>query len=273
VIVFVVFVHSTVRSMRVSYVIRAVHGETAPVLEAMFRPASQYRLVEESQLVAEPVVLNFGRPAAVLDGIDASRLVDLARADDIVFRFRNPIGAYLVEGAPFIEVHGGDAKAPNVVLACLDCAPVRAVYQDPCYGIRQLVDIAIRALSPAVNDPTTAVQVMDRLEGLLMLTIQRPDPTGHFIDDDGVVRLIVPVPTWVHVFELALTELRCYGASAPQVSRRLMALYDRLLVTEPSPSRASIIVEHRQALVADVGAVYEGRPAGAALVPDPLGLG
>jgi uncharacterized membrane protein len=102
------------------------------------------------------------------------------------------------------------------------------MYQDPLYGIRQLVDVASQALSPAVNQPTTAVIVIDRLEELLLRIARRPQPTGFFVDADGVVRLMHPEPTWAETVDLAFTEIAIYGASSPAVIRRLAAAYDRL---------------------------------------------
>jgi uncharacterized membrane protein len=81
------------------------------------------------------------------------------------------------------------------------------MYQDPLYGIRQLVDVASQALSPAVNQPTTAVVVIDRLEELLLRIGRRPQPTGFFVDSGSVVRLMYPEPTWAETVDLAITEI------------------------------------------------------------------
>ena len=85
--------------------------------------------------------------------------------------------------------------------------------------MRILVDIAIRALSPAINDPTTAVQVLDRIEDLLVdLHRRRPGPSL-VLDDDGGPRGRVPAPTWTEYLELGLTEIRHYGTESIQIRR------------------------------------------------------
>ena len=104
----------------------------------------------------------------------------------------------------------------------------RSFLQDPGFGIRQLVDIAIRALSPAVNDPTTAVQALDRLNDLLVVAAVRPPPTGLRIDAHHVPRLQLRVADFEQLLTLAVTEIIRYGADAPQVVRRLSALLDEL---------------------------------------------
>jgi uncharacterized membrane protein len=112
------------------------------------------------------------------------------------------------------------------------------MYQGPLYGIRQLVDVASQALSPAVNQPTTAVIVIDRLE--LLRIGRRPQPTGCFVDAAGVVRLMHPEPTWAETVDLAFTEIAIYGASSPAVTRRLVAAYDRLRQSVPVALRLDI---------------------------------
>ena len=139
-----------------------------------------------------------------------------------------PVGTYLTREADLFEVHGGTVPETKDILGALDCSTVRTLYQDPCYGVRQLVDIAIRALSPAINDPTTAVQVLDRLHGIVRAIADRPDPSGFYVDSSDVCRLIVPVPGWDVVFGLAFTEIGLYGAGAPQISRKLMAIFGEL---------------------------------------------
>ena len=97
----------------------------------------------------------------------------------------------------------------------------RTFEQDPKYPIRLLVDIAIKALSPAINDPTTAVQTIDQLEDLLHRLGRRELDTGYFGDANGILRLVIPMPTWEDYLALGFDEIRHYGVSSIQVMRRL----------------------------------------------------
>jgi uncharacterized membrane protein len=106
-----------------------------------------------------------------------------------------------------------------------------------------LVDIGIRALSPAVNDPTTAVQVLDRLHGLLRAVAGRPDPSGCFLDSSGTVRLIVPLPGWDQLVQLAFTEIALYGAGDPQISRKLNSIYEDLAACVSQDRGAPLTVQ------------------------------
>jgi uncharacterized membrane protein len=90
-------------------------------------------------------------------------------------------------------------------------------------------DIALRALSPAVNDPTTAVQALDRIVQFLAAVANRPLDALRYADRGGVVRLVQPVPGWEELADLGFTEIRGCAAGSPQVSRRMLAGLDDLL--------------------------------------------
>jgi len=149
----------------------------------------------------------------------------------------------------------------------------RTLYQDPVYGIRELVDIGCQALSLAVNAPTTAVQVIDRLIDLLARIGGRPDPPGRYADDAGVVRLIVPEVAWEEVVVLAFAELRTFGAGSPQVTRRLAAAIDQIVAVVPDERKAPLYAQ-RTALVRAVKDRWSDEDQRSqAIQPDVLGLG
>jgi uncharacterized membrane protein len=113
--------------------------------------------------------------------------------------------------------------------------------QDPKYPIRLLVDIAIRALSPAVNDPTTAVQAMDQIEDLLRRLGRRDLDAGYARDADGVLRLTFPMPTWEDYLALSFDEIRQYGTTSVQVMRRLRSALVGLMESITVPARAEAV--------------------------------
>jgi uncharacterized membrane protein len=113
--------------------------------------------------------------------------------------------------------------------------PERTLEQDPAFAVRIIVDIAIRALSPAVNDPTTAVLGIDQLERLLRYIGSRQLDPGMLKDADGNLRLIIPVPDWEDYVSLAVSEIRLYGANSIQVPRRLSAMLEHLINILPAP--------------------------------------
>jgi uncharacterized membrane protein len=233
--VFVVYVAATMRLLQVSWVVSAVADETRRVLSKDRPVAASYLSVASPRLDPDPRVVRLkgGRDDTrgefgVILGVDRGQLVQLGQRYDCLLQFLPKVGEYLPIGAAVVAVHGGDGPPDDAIRGCVHLGRSRTMYQDPLYGIRQLVDVASRALSPAVNQPTTAVIVIDRLEELLLRIGRRPQPTGLFVDTAEVVRLIHPEPTWSETVDLAFTEIAIYGASSPAVTRRLAAAYDRL---------------------------------------------
>ncbi|EFL36061.1 conserved hypothetical protein [Streptomyces viridochromogenes DSM 40736] len=148
----------------------------------------------------------------------------------------------------------------------------RTYHQDLGFGLRQLSDIALRALSPAINDPTTAVQAMDRIVQFLASLSRRPLDAVPHRDRRGAVRLVQPVPGWTELVDLGFTEVRRCATGSPQVSRRMLAGLDDLLLLAP-PERREPLLRHRELLrqaVAETAATPSDRAF--ALRPDRQGI-
>jgi uncharacterized membrane protein len=181
------------------------------------------------------------------------------------------VGEYLAHGTAVALAHGGDLRDRDVTRFFL-IGGERTFVQDPAFGFRQLVDIAIRALSPAVNDPTTAVQAIDRINDLLGITGNRLDPTGLRVDSGGTVRVKRKLRNFDGLLVLSLTEIIRYGADAPQVVRRLHAVLDELESTLPI-ERQPGIARQRSLLEAAVSAALPAPFMPVASTPDREGLG
>jgi uncharacterized membrane protein len=153
---------------------------------------------------------------------DIDALVGLAQRAGATIVMRCGVGDTLVVNTPLLQVHGAAAALPeSELMRAIHAGLERTSEQDPKYPIRLLVDIAIKALSPAINDPTTAVQAIDQIEDLLRRLGGRDLDAGTARDANGVVRLIFPMPTWQDYLVLAFDEIRYYGAGSVQVMRRL----------------------------------------------------
>lgn len=279
VFVFVVFVHATVRSMRVTYVIEAVAKETIHSLTGIASDARAESRLIDTPLTGSPQAATFPHRGAVLDGLDVSGLVRLATSRDATIVLRVEVGTFVARGTHIADVYaqGTEASIPAPsaaeIVRRLDLAAVRTLYQDPRYGVRQLVDIAIRALSPAINDPTTAVQVLDRLNEIVRLAAEHPDPSGRHTDADGGLRLVHPISGWTRLTDLAFTEIIRYGFDSPQISRKLVSIF-RDLEQMLDGERRELIEFHCGVLERAVNRHSED-PATfeRALLPDALGLG
>jgi uncharacterized membrane protein len=191
-----------------------------------------------AQLGPATQTLNYsGKPRTIAE-FDVAGLVALARQADGTIAMACAVGDTLVEGAALLSVHGARTPLTNyALLGAVRLGRERTFEQDPKYPIRLLVDVAVKALSPAINDPTTAVQTIDQLEDLLRrLGASRLD-AGHAADENGVIRLIFPTPTWEDYLTLAFDEIRQFGSSSVQVIRRLRAALDGLASWLPTEDR------------------------------------
>jgi len=169
---------------------------------------------------------------------------------------------------------GNDApSAQEIFVGIVDLGRERTLYQDPLYGIRQLVDTATQALSPAVNSTTTAVQALDRLFDLVGRIGRLPTPTGLVADDDGMVRFVYPVLTWADVVELAFVEIRQFGSGATQITRRLLAGFDELLRDLPEDRHDAIRAQQEAVTHGVQQRAVNSADMATALRPDPMGLG
>ncbi|MFF3839101.1 DUF2254 domain-containing protein [Streptomyces sp. NPDC001930] len=177
-----------------------------------------------------------------IQAFDVPGLVAEAARHDCVFVVTRLIGDFVPPGTVLVEVHGGTSSpAPERVNGLVALGAERTIEQDPAFALRVLVDIAIRALSPAVNDPTTAVQVINYIEWFLH-TVGSTRLPGRYVlaDREGDARLVLPGRDWDNYLELAVCEIRDYGGSSVQICRRLRAMLDGLLDALPPPQHAAV---------------------------------
>jgi len=221
---FVAYIHHIATAIQVSSILAAIGAETRQALERRYPE----HVEEVPAGTVAPTAAAMARIVAPRSGvvtrIDTARLVAMARDADVVLRTGASPGDYLPEGAPIVEVLGPGAVDDKAVAAAFTLSRDRTMQHDVAFGFRQLVDIAERALSPGINDPTTAVQALDQLHDLLRRLSIRLLPDGHHRDVDQALRLITPPETFAGYLGLALEEIDQYGRDAVQVQRRIDAM-------------------------------------------------
>ncbi|WNF30509.1 DUF2254 domain-containing protein [Streptomyces sp. C11-1] len=267
-LLFVIYVSATLRLMQVGPVVDRIARDSFRVLGRMPRgPQGADELGPETARV-----MHEGR-AGVLRDVNTARLVRAARRQDVVLRLIPRIGDFVVPGTPVLAVHGGTVPPRNRLRHAVSVSVERTLHQDLAFGLRQLTDIALRGLSPAVNDPTTAVQCLDRSVQILAAVVRLPLGTVHHRDRAGRVRLVQDGPGWEDLVDLAFEEIRWCVAGSPQVMRRLVAGLDDLLLLAPE-ERKKPLIRHRALLVQTVERTV---PVTAdrefALLPDRQGIG
>jgi uncharacterized membrane protein len=189
---------------------------------------------------------------AILQQLDLRRLVAAAGRGVIVLRAR--VGDTLQDGAPVADLHGAGLPGANVhgaglpganvadaaLLGALVTGPERTFGQDPLFAFRLLADIGLRALSPAVNDPATAVQVLDTIESLLLPLAARDLDVAEVADGTGTVRVVLALASWNDYLQIALDDLIESSARSPMVLVRAWAMLTSLLSAAPPQRKPSI---------------------------------
>ena len=188
----------------------------------------------------------------ILQQLNLRRLLDDHAASGVVIVLRAGIGDTLQEGAVVADLHGGDVS-DAVVLGALVTGQERTFHQDPLFAFRLLADIGLRALSPAVNDPATAVQVLDTIQSLLLPLVTRGLDVADIADDAGAVKVVLALPSWDDYLRIAFDDLIEAGARSPMVLLQARALLADLLNAAPPQRRSSITwrLQRAEELAAD----------------------
>ncbi len=254
---FISYISHVANLIRVATIITHIGRQARRILDRRYPAAT----------AGTPATASFPPPArtipaprgAVLVSVNEMALVEMAAQAGGVLVLAARVGDFVPAGAPLVVVHHEpgagsgrlDATAARALKA-LAWDTERSMEQDLAFGFRQLVDIAERALSPAVNDPTTAVQAIDVLHDLLRALAARELPDGRWRDGTGQLRLVVPQYRFADFLDLAVGEIWRYGADAAQVPGRLAAMLADL--------HTAALPAHRPAIAAWSQQVKAGRP-------------
>ena len=189
----------------------------------------------------------------VLQAVDVAGIVAIAEDSGASVALEPAVGDYVPTGAILFRVYGTSADIEERLLRSVALGDERTFHQDPTFAIQILVDIALKALSPAVNDPTTAIEALGRIEDLLLLLGRRELPEGVRHDDQGEARFFYRTRTWEDYLSLALTEIRVFGAGSHSFARRLDEVIDGLRTAVPA-WRREVVEEHARLLELAVAA-------------------
>jgi len=183
---------------------------------------------------ADRVILHDGTSGIVLT-VDRARLMGAAETANGVIEFVPQVGDFVAIDEPLFKLYGGAYSANDKMLrSTVEFGSERTLEQDPTFAFRIVIDIALKALSPAINDPTTAVLAIDQLHRLLRLVGKRHLRTDEISDATGRLRVIFSTPNWEDFVHLTFSEIRQCGSNNLQIVRRLRAMIENLSQTLPS---------------------------------------
>jgi len=272
---FIALLHSIGRRVRVDAVLSALGRQARHQFPRRLSPPSRVGLdgvdAEEEGDDAVRTLRHGGRTGQVV-AIDGRRLMRIARQHRLTIRLLVRVGDSVTAGTPVMRVDRAlGRRAVRAATRSVVVDVERSLRYDPMYSLRLLADIALRALSPGINDPTTAVRALDEIEQILRTVADLPLGSRTLTADPG--RVVLRGPSWTDVLDLALLEVVEFGRDQPQVTRRLIALLDDL-VTDTPDRRAPALLAVRERLVASVtSATTDPDLARTALTADRQGLG
>ncbi|MCB2147083.1 MAG: DUF2254 domain-containing protein [Deltaproteobacteria bacterium] len=276
VVVFLYLIDYAARFLRPVSMVQRVGESGIKVLESVYpEPSGHPSPAEPARRLSSPerTVVNAGASGVVL-AVDLEGLVAQACKAGGMIEFVPQVGDFVAVDEPLFRLYGGaGAIADRLLRGAVALGSERTIEQDPTFAFRILVDIAIKALSPAINDPTTAVLAIDQLHRLLRRVGLRKVRGEEVFDAEGELRLIFRTPNWEDFVHLTCIEIRHCGAGSIQIMRRMRSMLENLMQTLPPQRHAEL---RRQLELLD--RTIEGNYAFAedieiAGIPDSQGLG
>ena len=228
---FLFLIDYTARLLRPVSIVWRIGEQGIRVIESVYPELIQSSKAPRQHEAIGPVariVAHRGISAMVL-AANLKSLASVAEHADGVIEFVPRIGDFVATGDPLFQLYGRAASIDDrALLALVAFGPERTIEQDSTFAFRVIVDIAIKALSPAINDPTTAVLAIDQLHRLLRQVGRRHLRDEALYDSSAVLRVVFRTPNWDDFVQLAVSEIRLYGAGNFQIARRLRAMMENL---------------------------------------------
>ncbi|MBV8659748.1 MAG: DUF2254 domain-containing protein [Burkholderiales bacterium] len=242
------FIHHISQAISVSHIVDKVAVETNRVVaQTMPEPYLGGELgitqVHELDAGATPIA---SERSGYIRYIDLNHLREHANHAKVKLRVLRKVGYFVPKGVPLLLVSKVEKLTDHQrreLLSAFDLGPSRTLQQDIEFGILQIVDIALRAISPAVNDPTTAINCIDQLSGILIQVAGRKAPSTVLYDPPSIPRILVSWPTFGELLESAFGQIRHYSQSDVAVSLRLLrGLIDIATAVERPDIRHHLLV-------------------------------
>jgi uncharacterized membrane protein len=249
------FIHHISQAISVNHIVDKIASETEAVIDDLMPwPRKLTRMAVDERVEALRWELTVSSPVSgYIRFIDIKRLVALAKSDHIKIQVLRRVGHFVPEGVPCLKISRAERATPERVAALgaeLDLGPSRTLQQDVEFGVLQIVDIALKAISPAVNDPTTAISCVDQLSRILIRVASREPPESNLYDPPGVLRVYVPWIGFDKLLDSAFEQIRMYSKADAAVSLRLLRALGDIAQTTKDPEIHRMAVDRANRIVA-----------------------
>jgi uncharacterized membrane protein len=248
------FIHHISQSISVNHIVDRIARETEQVIDALMpHPAvPHYRPAPTAFVSEEPEFPILNEVSGYIRFIDTARLMHFARMHHLRVRVTRSVGHFVPAGVPLLMISRRsrlDRDRAVELTGAFDIGPMRTLQQDVEFGVIQIADIALRAISPAVNDPSTAISCIDQLTRILISWVSRFPPETLMYNPPHVLRVVLP---WIDLDGLLNTAIELLGAYATTdaaVSLRLLRLLHDVAVTSENDWLRDIMVERGRRIV------------------------
>jgi uncharacterized membrane protein len=215
------FIHHTSQAINVNQIVDRIASETEAMIDEMMpHPRRDTRMADNGQIdpsTWETPVLSDA--SGYIRFIDTKQLVGLAKAYRVKVHVLRRVGQFVPAGIPLLMVYKGERLSSEgiaVLRGAFDFGPSRTLQQDLEFGVLQIVDIALKAISPAVNDPSTAISCVDQLSRVLIRFASREPPESMLFDPPGMIRVIILWTDFDRMLDSAFEQIRLYSQALYQ---------------------------------------------------------
>jgi uncharacterized membrane protein len=234
------FIHHISRAISVNQIVHRIASETEAIIDELMRwshrPNKAVRNDPRHEYLWDTTLPSL--VSGYIRFLDTQRLVALAKSYHVKIEVLRRVGHFVPAGVPLMRLAKGDripVGGGGELHGAFDIGPARTLQQDVEFGVLQIVDIALKAISPAVNDPTTAITSVDQLSRILIRFASLETPESALYDPPGVFRVYVPWIGFEQLLDSAFEQIRWYSRSDVAVSLRLLRALGDIATTTPDP--------------------------------------
>lgn len=255
--VLIYFIHHVAQSIQVAHILLAIEIDALSVINRMCPESGAPRHAEPGLLqllsaAASAGVVVHARFSGYVQAIALSDLVGLAREHEVVIVLRRRVGEFVIKGEPLAAIlrptpdsdeEPGAAALAHSIDAAFSHRMQLSVDQAPAFALRQMIDIALKALSPGVNDTTTAVMAIDRL-GVLIRRVAGRDIPSRRVVREGRLRVVTANPDFADLLGQAFDQIRQCANGNSAVLTRLAGVFGSLYLAIGLDDRREVIAMH-----------------------------
>jgi len=248
------FIHHISQSISVNHIVDRIARETEQVIDQLMpHPRGpHYRPSPPRYVSDEPEFPILNNASGYIRFIDTGRLVRIARQHHLRVRVTRSVGHFVPAGVPLLMTSGRgrpDHDLAAELTEAFDIGPMRTLQQDVEFGVIQIVDIALRAISPAVNDPSTAISCIDQLTRILICWVGRFPPEAMMFNPPHMLRVVLPWIDLEGLLNTAIEQIRAYATNDAAVSLRLLRLLRDVAVTVDNDALHLLLIERGERVV------------------------